>query len=88
MTMLTSTISSKGQTTIPIDIQRLLNVKPGDKLQYFVDTDGRVSLLPKTLAIKDLEGILPKPKRVATLEEMDAAVEKRAADRFLKSTRS
>ena len=86
--MPTSTISSKGQTTIPIDIQRLLNVKPGDKIQYFVEADGRVSLLPRTLSIEAWEGVLPKPKRTVTLEEMDAAVGKAAAKRFLKSTQS
>ena len=85
--MLTSTISSKGQTTIPMDVQRLLRIKPGDKLQYFVEADGRVSLLPKTLSIKDLDGILPKPEKAATIEEMDKAIEKEAATRYRRSTR-
>ena len=79
--MPTSTISSRGQTTIPVDIQKLLNVKPGDKIQYFVEADGRVSLVPKTLSVGDLKGILPKPKRTVSLEEMDEAIAESASAR-------
>ena len=76
-----STITSKGQTTIPIDIQKQLNVKPGDKIQYFIEPDGKVSLLPKSLSISDVAGILSKPKRAKTLEEMDQGIAKATAER-------
>lgn len=72
--MLTSKITSKGQTTLPVDIQRALGVTAGDRLQYFVEPDGRVTLLPKTLSIKDLAGVLPPAQRSVSLEEMDQAV--------------
>ena len=72
--MLTSKITSKGQTTIPAAIQRKLGVKTGDRLQYFIEPDGRVTLLPKTLSIQDLEGVLPPAERRISLEEMDQAV--------------
>jgi AbrB family looped-hinge helix DNA binding protein len=78
--MTTSTISSKGQTTIPVEIQRRLDVKPGDKLQYFLEADGRVSLIPKSLSVKDLSGVLPPPKRVVSVEKMNRAIADRAAD--------
>ena len=84
--MATSTISSKGQTTIPVEIQRFLKVKPGDKIQYFVEPDGRVSLLPKTLSVKDLERVLPKPSKTVSIEDMDAAVRQRAAKEFSESS--
>jgi antitoxin PrlF len=84
--MLTSTLSGKGQTTIPVDIQRLLNVKPGDKIQYFVEPDGRVSLLPKTLSVKGLKGVLPKPARPVSIEEMNEAVRQRAARNFVEGS--
>ena len=76
-----STITSKGQTTIPIDIQKQLNVKPGDKIQYFIEADGKVSLLPKPLSISDVAGILPKPKKAKTLEEMDEGIAQAAIER-------
>ena len=72
--MITSKITSKGQTTLPKEIQKLLNVRPGDQLMYLVEADGRVSLLPKNLSIHDLKGVLPKPARAVTIEQMDQSV--------------
>lgn len=80
--MTTSTLSIKGQTTIPIDIQRALNLQPGDKIQYFIEADGRVSLLPRTLSLKNLGRVLPKPSRTVSLDEMDEAVRRNAARNF------
>jgi AbrB family looped-hinge helix DNA binding protein len=80
--MLTSKITSKGQTTIPAAIQRQLGVKTGDRLQYFIEPDGRVTLLPKTLSIKALEGALPPAERRISLEEMDQAVAEGAQARY------
>lgn len=34
-----STITSKGQTTIPNEIRRALNLRPGDRLEYAVEQD-------------------------------------------------
>lgn len=34
-----STITSKGQTTIPGEIRRALNLRPGDRLEYAVEQD-------------------------------------------------
>jgi antitoxin PrlF len=41
MTMPTSTITSKGQTTVPKEVRDALDVGPGDKLTWDV-RDGRV----------------------------------------------
>jgi antitoxin PrlF len=80
--MATSTISCDGQTTIPMDIQRILNVKAGDKIQYFVEPDGRVSLLPRTLSVLELKSVLPKPAEPVSVAQMNAALRKRAAEDF------
>lgn len=37
--MLHSTITAKGQTTIPGQIRRALHIKPGDKLAYRIEGD-------------------------------------------------
>lgn len=73
--MAVSTI--KGQTTIPREIRRHLNLKPGDRLEFLVEADGKVVLVPATVDIADLKGMLaPAPKRVS-LEEMEQAIRKR-----------
>ena len=73
--MYTSTLTKKGQTTIPVDIQKFLNIHAGDKLQYFIDGD-KIVLMPKSLSISDLKGALPKPKKPVSIEDMDKAIEK------------
>jgi antitoxin PrlF len=76
-----STITSKGQTTIPGEIRRHLKLKAGDKIEFIVEPDGRVVLVPATVDVSELKGLLaPAPRRVS-LEEMDAAIRKRAARR-------
>ena len=35
--MMHSTVTSKGQTTIPEKIRKALRIKPGDKLEYAVE---------------------------------------------------
>jgi antitoxin PrlF len=34
-----STVTSKGQTTIPGEIRKALKIKPGDRLEYTVERD-------------------------------------------------
>ncbi|MGH8012103.1 MAG: AbrB/MazE/SpoVT family DNA-binding domain-containing protein [Candidatus Binataceae bacterium] len=76
--MATSTITSKGQTTIPGEIRRHLNLKAGDRVEFIVECDGRVVLVPATVDVKELKGVLaPAPRRVS-LEEMETAIGKRA----------
>jgi len=62
--VLSSTITAKGQTTIPAEIRKKLNLKPGDRLLY-IEEDGKV---------RDLKGLLPKPDQPVSLEDMDAAI--------------
>lgn len=79
--MSNSTVTSKGQTTIPGDIRRHLKLRPGDRVEYVVEADGRVVLLPATADVAALKGLLaPAPRRLS-VEAMDAAIRKRAARR-------
>ena len=48
-----STVTRKGQTTIPGEIRDALNIKTGDKLQYAVEGDhATIRLHPGTRALK------------------------------------
>jgi antitoxin PrlF len=79
--MAVSTVTSKGQTTIPGEIRRHLKLKAGDRLEFLVEPDGRVILVPATVDVADLKGLLaPAPRRVS-IEEMDDAVRERAGSR-------
>lgn len=68
-----STITSKGQTTIPADIRRQLNLNSGDKLHFMIE-DGHMVVVPARRSIKELKGIIPKPNIPVSIEDMNAAV--------------
>lgn len=73
-----STVTAKGQTTIPKAVREHLKLKPGQRLKYFIHPDGTVVLLP-TLPVTALRGILRWHGPPATLEDMDAAIAEGAA---------
>jgi antitoxin PrlF len=76
--MAASTVTGKGQTTIPGEIRRHLKLKPGDRVEFVVGPDGKVTLVPVTIEVSSLKGMLaPAPRRVS-LHEMDAAIRRRA----------
>ena len=76
-----STISSKGQVTIPKAIRMRMHLKTGDRLRFVVDADGSVRLATATRDVSTLRDILPRPKRRATVDEMQAAIRRHAAKR-------
>jgi antitoxin PrlF len=75
-----ATLSSKGQATIPKAVRERLNLKPGDRFKFFFHPDG-VIILPKVPTSR-LKGIIPKPDRPVSLEDIDTAVEAGATRRF------
>ncbi len=79
--MPTSTVTSKGQTTIPKEIRARLNLQPGDRLEFVVDEDGRVVVLPATVDAAELAGILKPPSRPVTVEAMKQTIRKRGGRR-------
>lgn len=74
-----ATLTSKGQVTIPKAVRDALHLRTGDRLDFIVEADGTVRVLPITSSVKRLKGMLPKPARALTLEEMDDAIAKGAA---------
>lgn len=74
--MSTATVTSKGQVTIPKDVRDRLNIGPGSRIEFIVEASGRTAILAKKLSIDDLVGILPKPARAATNEEIREAIRK------------
>ncbi len=74
-----STITSKGQATIPKPVRDHLRLKPGDRVKFFVHPDGSVVLLPK-LPVAALRGIVKPPHPPVTIDEMNEAAVSGATD--------
>ena len=59
---------------MPKDVRAALGVGPGDRLDFVRMEDGNFAVLPATQSVKNLKGIIPKPKKAVSLEEMDKAI--------------
>jgi AbrB family looped-hinge helix DNA binding protein len=80
--MATATVTSKGQITIPKEIRRLLKIRPGDSVDFFVESDGRVVMKQATLDIEELEGLLHRPGiKAVSIVELNRIVRRRGAGR-------
>lgn len=68
-----STLTAKGQTTVPAQVRAQVGAAPGTRLVWHVMPDGSIIVRAKTRSILDLAGSLraPKGKHVA-VEDMNA----------------
>lgn len=58
-----STLTSKGQTTIPKDIRETLGMKSGDRMTFTMLPDGTVLMRVKNKSVMGLAGSLRKKGR-------------------------
>ncbi len=72
-----STITSKGQITLPKAIREQFQLHPGDRVEFLIGSDGLISLWPVTSVVLILKGLIPKPKQHVCLEEMRTAIKQR-----------
>jgi antitoxin PrlF len=81
MSVFYGTLTSKGQTTIPVEVRDLLNLKAGDKIRYLV-RDGEIVIKAKNKKIKDLAGRFFNPDRkTIALDEMEDTIAHTITDR-------
>jgi antitoxin PrlF len=74
-------LTSKGQVTIPKAIRERLDLEPGVTLHFSVDPSGRIVVTPLTLGMEDLIGILPRPRKALTDEEIHEVIVEAAVER-------
>jgi len=70
--MLSSSVTAKGQVTIPAELREKLGIKPGDRVG-FVDEGDKVLLQRQETAIESMFGTV-KARKGATLEQMEQAI--------------
>jgi AbrB family looped-hinge helix DNA binding protein len=79
--MVNATITTKGQVTIPKEIRDYLNLDTGSKVDFVIDENGIVKLIPLNIPIQKLSGILHrKGMKATTLEEMEQIISEAASD--------
>lgn len=75
-----STITSKGQITVPVDVRRHLGLGVGDKLVFLIGEDGTVRVMLATYPdIELLRGIAGCMKTPMSWEEVEERIEEEIA---------
>lgn len=81
--MYSSTLTSKGQATIPAPIRKKLGLKPGRKI-LFEERNNQI-LIKKTLSLSELQGSLkPKIKVKYSDKKADVAIGRMLAEEYRK----
>jgi len=81
--MITSTVSSKGQVTIPKKIREFLKVEKFDKIVFIPLEDGKVMITSKQTPVSELFGMLKhrKLQQPVSVEEMEIEIRKKRTER-------
>ena len=69
-----STVTARGQVTLPVAIQRLLGVAPGDKIAFVADGD-QVHIVRIGSVVERTAGALKSQERPLTAEALREAAE-------------
>lgn len=78
--MPTATVTSKGQITIPVEVRKVLGLKPGTQVDFRATEKGEFTLRARTGSIRDMRGCLAGLELPKTDEEMNGLIQKRAAE--------
>lgn len=72
-----STVTQRGQVTIPADVRKILGVKPRDKVAFTIE-DGRVGLMPAKFTLETVLGSVKPATKTEDLKviSQDAKGEK------------
>jgi len=69
-----STLTTKGQITIPKAIREALGLRPGHRVVFRLLEDGGVVLEPETVDVRTLRGCLTPGRKGVTVEDMDETI--------------
>ncbi len=71
-----STVTHKGQVTIPIDVRNKFDIREGDKVSFIILEGNIIALRVKQKAdLSSLSACLPKPKKALSVEEINQIIE-------------
>jgi AbrB family looped-hinge helix DNA binding protein len=77
--MPTSTLTSKGQITLPKAVRQRLRVHAGDVVEFVIGADGDIRVRAGSVDVSALRGMLQKTgRRPVTVERMHDVVRKAA----------
>lgn len=88
MREIVSSVTSRGQVTIPARVRRHLGLNPPDRIAFVLGDDGTVVVKPVTMPFARLRGIVPAlPNASVDLDNEIAAAMEENADRIMAKMR-
>jgi antitoxin PrlF len=66
----TAKVTSKGQITLPAELRKALNLRPGDRVDFRKNEDGNYELVAKPLRFEDLRGIVKLDGPIPTIDQV------------------
>ncbi len=69
-----TTLTSKGQITIPVEIRRLWKLEAGDEIEFFQDHHGEICIRPCNAGPVDFLDVAPPRKRLPEFATDDDAI--------------
>ena len=77
--MSTATLTSKGQVTIPAKVRTALGLEAGSRIEFIETAKGEFLIVPSTSSILELKGMLRKPPKAVSIEDMKMAIASQGA---------
>jgi AbrB family looped-hinge helix DNA binding protein len=81
-----TTMTQKGQITLPVDFRNNLHLMPGDSFKCTQTGDEIIIKKTKKPTLMDLSGCLPKPKRAMTHKDMEEGIGRAVSERMRRCT--
>ena len=79
--MPTATLTSKGQITIPKEVREALGLETGDRIDFVAEKEGEYKVVPATRDVRHLKGIIARPRKPVSVQDMKRAIARRSAKR-------
>ena len=79
--MPTAVVTTKGQITIPKPVRDDLGVETGDRIEFVQLEKGVYTVVAATRDVRDLKGMIPKPAKPVSVQDMNRAVRRLAGRR-------
>ena len=79
--MATATLTSKGQLTLPKSVRDRMGLDSGDRVEFVEVSDGVFNIVAATRDVRELKGMIAKPEKPVSLEEMNHAIAQRGGHR-------
>jgi antitoxin PrlF len=83
----TTTVTQRGQVTVPAEVRRLLGIKPRSKLTFRIDGD-KVRLMPAAFTIETAFASVPPINRPENFKEIERQAKEELVERAIRKMRS